>query len=111
MVKQKYYKYEATLQEYKTIIKPSLRKLIKEEQKLMDKIWYTRHLCYREKPEWEKLSKHKRHQILKSARKVEKEYGKEWLLDYEGDFEWGMVNGKLEMIRWVLFGHHDDLAT
>ena len=101
-----------TLEDYQSIIKPSLRQLIKEEQKLMDKIWYTRHLCYRNnKEEWNKNSKKKRGEILKSAKTVEKRYGKKWLLDYEDDFEWGMINGKLAMIRWVLFNNIDDLAT
>jgi hypothetical protein len=47
---------------------------------------------------------------LKSARKVEKKYGKEKLGPYT-KFEWGMINGKLSALRWVLGEDWDMLDT
>ena len=47
---------------------------------------------------------------LKAARKTEDEVGRE-LLGPWGDFEWGMINGKLSAIRWVLGDEWDTLDT
>ncbi len=104
-------KNKPTLEDYKEIISIPLEDLIEMEQKLSDKVWYTRHKNFRDnKKEWDKTPKDIRDGAIKSAEKLENEYGG-WLLDYEDDFEWGMINGQLEMIRWILFGNHDDLST
>lgn len=47
---------------------------------------------------------------LKSAKKVEKRYGKENLGPYS-KFDWGMINGKLSALRWVLGENWDELYT
>ena len=48
---------------------------------------------------------------LKSARKVERRYGKKNLGPWD-DFEWGMINGKLSRpLRWVLGDEWDMLDT
>jgi hypothetical protein len=47
---------------------------------------------------------------IKAAAKVEKRRGRE-SLGPRDDFEWGMVNGKLSALRWVLGDEWDMLDT
>jgi len=95
---------------------------------LIDKVWYNRHQVTREKIERgetkivEKetfpVKDHSRRPIqrdvwegaLKSAAKVEKKYGLKNLGPWD-DFEWGMMNGKLSALRWVLGEEWDSLYT
>jgi hypothetical protein len=95
---------------------------------LIDKVWYNRHQVTREKIERgetkivEKetfpIKNHSRRPIqrdiwegaLKSAAKVEKKYGLDNLGPWD-DFEWGMINGKLSALRWVLGEEWDSLYT
>lgn len=82
------------------------------EQELFDRIWYQRslnHIFALEDAEDSKgLAK-----LLAIARppmnRVEAEYG-ETLGPYT-DFEWGMLNGKLSALRWVLGADWDFLDT
>jgi hypothetical protein len=93
---------------------------------LIDKVWYNRHQVTREKIESgetkivEKetfpVKDHARRPIqrdiwegaLKSATKLEKKYGLDNLGPWD-DFEWGMINGKLSALRWVLGEEWDSL--
>jgi hypothetical protein len=95
---------------------------------LLDKVWYNRHQVTREKIERGKIKiveketfpvkDHLRRPIqrdiwegaLKSAAKVERKYGLENLGPWT-DFEWGMLNGKLSALRWVLGDEWDMLDT
>lgn len=47
---------------------------------------------------------------LKSARNLERRYGKKNLGPWD-DFEWGMINGKFSALRWVLGEEWDMLDT
>lgn len=79
---------------------------------LLDKVWYNRHLVLREKVKksTEKVDSKIWKGALQSARKVEKRYGKAALGPYD-DFDWGMINGKLSALRWVLGDEWDMLDT
>jgi hypothetical protein len=95
---------------------------------LIDKVWYNRHMVTREKiasgetniveKETFPVKDHSLRPIqrdvwegaLKSAAKVEKKYGLKSLGPWD-DFEWGMLNGKLSALRWVLGDEWDMLDT
>ena len=49
-------------------------------------------------------------EALKAAKETEDEVGRV-LLGPWSDFEWGMINGKLSAIRWVLGDEWDMLDT
>lgn len=95
---------------------------------LTDKVWYNRHQVLRqkiergkvkivEKPEFP-VKNHDRRPVqrdiwegaLKSAERVEQKYGLENLGPWT-DFDWGMINGKLSALRWVLGEDWDSLYT
>jgi hypothetical protein len=95
---------------------------------LIDKVWYNRHQVRREmiddgkiklvEKETFPIKDHASRPIqrdiwegaLKSAARVEKKYGLENLGPWD-DFEWGMINGKLSALRWVLGDEWDMLDT
>ena len=80
----------------------------------MDVIWYDRKLVLLEnlKEGTETIDPEIRKGMLASMRALEKKYGKKKLRDYyHNDFEWGMINGKLSALRWVLGDDWDMLDT
>lgn len=81
-------------------------------QELFDKIWYDRHqvLKFKIENELETVNPEIWEGALKAAKKVEEKYGEENLGPYD-DFEWGMLNGKLSALRWVLGDEWDMLDT
>jgi len=105
-----------------------LSEIVAAIDELIDKVWYNRHMVRREKIEAgtikivEKetfpITDHDRRPIqrdiwegaLKAAVGVEKKYGVENLGPWD-DFEWGMINGKLSALRWVLGDEWDMLDT
>jgi hypothetical protein len=81
-------------------------------EELFDKIWYDRHQMMLQlvkegktqiTPEILKVAK-------QAARRVEKKYGKKNLGPWD-PFEWGMLNGKMSALRWVLGDEWDFLDT
>jgi mevalonate kinase len=104
----------------------SLTEIMTAEGELLDKIWYNRH------QNWLYHIKIGEHKIVenissglynpnetpreifegarKSAKKVELKYGLENLGPWD-DFEWGMLNGKLSALRWVMGSDWDFLDT
>jgi hypothetical protein len=105
-----------------------LTEILEAIDELVTKVWYNRHQVRREKIEEgitkivEKeifpITNHETRPIqrdiwegaLKSPAKVEKRFGIENLGPWD-DFEWGMLNGKLSALRWVLGEEWDSLYT
>lgn len=95
---------------------------------LFHKVGYNRHMVFRQKVEAGRIKivenetfpvkDHLRRAVqrdvwemaLKAAARVEKQYGKENLGPWD-DIEWGMINGKLSALRWVLGDEWDVLDT
>jgi len=104
----------------------SFSEILDVERELEQKIWYNRHknrehliqqgkikLIDREdfdiKTTQTTIIKDIWEGALESARKVEETYGIESL--QFSDFEWGMINGKLSALRWVIGDEWDNLDT
>lgn len=105
-----------------------LTEIVDAIDELVTKVWYNRHQIRREMIEEGTIelvdkdtftvNDHTRRPIqrdiwkgaLKAAAKVEKKYGLENLGPWD-DFEWGMLNGKLSALRWVLGDEWDMLDT
>jgi hypothetical protein len=82
------------------------------EAELSEKIWYDRHqqrMNRIETGEWKPSTGEQPYVFgaKKSARDTEEKYGKENLGPYT-DLEWGMMNGKLSALRWVLGEQWDE---
>lgn len=105
-----------------------LTEIVDAIDELVTKVWYNRHQVRRERIEEGKIKlvdkeifpikDHETRPIqrdiwegaLKAAAKVERKYGLETLGPWD-DFEWGMLNGKLSALRWVLGDEWDMLDT
>ena len=110
--------------------KKTTNEILEMAEEFCDKVWYNRHQnwIYRLEQGEEKIVKteaetknsdgthnHKTtlmstfRQARKVARDMEAKYGKKNLV--WDDFEWGMINGKLSALRWVLGDEWDMLDT
>jgi hypothetical protein len=102
----------------------TLREIYNAEEELELKIWYNRHqnrlydvetgvIKILPESEYKGDPKTIRKDIWEGARKsakaVERRFSKENLL--WDDFEWGMLNGKLSALRWVIGEDWDSLDT
>jgi PIN domain len=107
-----------------------LHELLKAEDLLFNQVWYSRKMLMRDaiengklkivtKEEWDRAGTSRHHGMvvdyiwegsLCAQRRVEKQYGIESLGPWT-DFEWGMINGKLSAIRWMLGDEWDMLDT
>ena len=89
-----------------------IKKILEAEEEYFDKIWYNRHLSLTREIElglttvddeiWRRA--------LEARKRIEEKYGKENLLP-NNEFEWGIMNGKLSAIRWILGSGWDFLDT
>ena len=107
-----------------------LSELLEAERKLFLQVWYNRHWNLRisiergkhklvTQEEWEKATPKRRQGVtidtvwegaLAAAKRTEEELGPNDIGPWS-DFEWGMLNGKLSAIRWVLGDEWDMLDT
>ena len=106
----------------------SLSEMLAAENELCEKVWYNRHQVRREKIEAGEIELVEKETFptpagtvrpiqrdiwegaLKSAKKTEAKYGLKELGPWD-DFEWGMINGKLSALRWILGDDWDELYT
>jgi hypothetical protein len=104
--------------------------LLEAEYKLTTQVWYNRkwNIIARvedgeeklvSKEEWDQATPEERRSLLvdtiwegmlTAMKRAEEEFGAEELGPWT-DFEWGMINGKLSAIRWVLGDEWDMLDT
>lgn len=107
-----------------------LSEIVEAEHLLFRQVWYNRHSNLRiaiergkhklvTKEEWEKQPSKLHHKMtidtvwqgaLAAAKCTEEEVGSENLGPWT-DFEWGMINGKLSALRWVMGSEWDFLDT
>jgi hypothetical protein len=107
----------------------SLSEMLAAHEVLWRQVWYNRHknrewmvqqgkIKMVPRDVWEKGKRNNQSQIvdeiwkgaLRAARRTERELGKGKIGPWT-DFEWGMINGKLSAIRWVLGDDWDMLDT
>ena len=90
----------------------TVREIIAAEEEFFDKVWYNRHWNLRLEVEVgeESVAPDIWKTALEAAKRVEGKYGNEELGPWN-DFEWGMINGKLSALRWVLGDDWDFLDT
>jgi hypothetical protein len=100
--------------EFPMILRRNDNAILKAENEFMDVIWYDRKLVLLQnlKKRTETIDPEIRKGMLAAMRATEKKYGKRKLRNYyHDDFEWGMLNGKLSALRWVLGDEWDMLDT
>jgi len=90
----------------------SFTELSEAQEELFDKIWYNRHQnqAHKAKQGIDGVTQKDIAVGKPAAKRIEKQYGKVNLGPYD-DFEWGMLNGKLSAIRWVMGDEWDFLDT
>lgn len=86
-----------------------LSEILVEEDFLFEKVWYNRHLNSLFK-EYGDVKLRKEHPGFRAAKRILKRHGKKQLGPWN-DFEWGMINGKLSALRWILGDEWDMLDT
>ena len=101
-------------EEWPMILRRGDSSISKAEEEFATVLWYDRKLMLQKNleaglttidPEIEKG-------MLSAMEAAEKKYGKRKIRNYyKDDFGWGMLNGKLSALRWVLGDDWDDLDT
>lgn len=88
--------------------------ILEWEQEFHDVIWYDRKLMLMQNLKLGKqtINPEIKKDMFAAMRRAEKKYGKKKIRNYyKNDFEWGMLNGKLSALRWVLGDDWDMLDT
>jgi len=90
----------------------SEKQILEELEILFDLIWYNRHLnmLCRVETGQEAIKPEVLEVALAAAQRKRDEYGEENLGPWT-DFEWGMLNGKMSALRWVMGDEWDFLDT
>jgi PIN domain-containing protein len=103
-----------------------IAEIVAAEHHLFEKAWYSQHLRFREMVESGRIKiveeeafpfkdrrgaiqRHIWEAVLRAGKRLEERHGLENLGPWS-DFEWGMINGKLSALRWVL-GDEWDMLT
>ena len=107
--------FDDTQEENNDVAKEDLRsisEILSAENEFFDKIWFDRHMSLRHRVAqgidvvdptiWEGA--------ISAANIIVEKYGEDDLGPYS-DFEWGMLNGKLSALRWVLGDEWDMFDT
>ncbi len=90
----------------------TLAEILAAEKEFFDRVWYERHLVFRhryEQGEDGRTTESTHDMALAAAERVTA--ARPDLRPVESDFEWGMWNGKLSALRWVLGDEWDFLDT
>lgn len=101
-------------EEWPMILRRNDNAIREAESEFMDVIWYDRKLVLQNnlKEGSETIDPEIEKGMLSAMRSVERKYGKRKLRNYyHDDFEWGMLNGKLSALRWVMGDDWDMLDT
>ena len=90
----------------------TLDEVVEKVDEFTDKVWHDRHQMLKHQVEnkREKISPDIWEGAKKAAKEIEEKYSLENLGPYS-DFEWGMLNGKLSALRWLLGDEWDMLDT
>jgi hypothetical protein len=90
----------------------SMEEIADMANEFCEKVWYDRHMvrCTRMARGKEKIDSEIWKGALASAEKMVAKYGEENLSPYNR-FDWGMLNGKLSALRWVMGEDWDELYT
>jgi len=103
-----------------------IAEIVAAEHQFFERVWYNRHILFREKVErgrikivengtfplkdrGEAIQRKFWEAVLRAGKRLEERHGPENLGPWS-DFEWGMINGKLSALRWVL-GDEWDMLT
>ena len=106
---KKSFKYDESAEIFKERTAEEIHSIIDE---FTDKIWYDRHQMLKRMVEKKqsKVDPKIWKGALQAEKMLEEKYGIENLGPH-GDFEWGMLNGKLSALRWVVGFEWDMLDT
>jgi hypothetical protein len=89
----------------------SLNEIVTAEQEFFDRVWYDRKLMLQARiEEGAKVDPTIWQRAQEVMAEVVERYGADQLGSYT-EFEWGMINGKLSALRWVMGDDWDNLDT